>query len=54
LLDPVWVEVLQLNLVVMEEPPEEGMRGHPKPALVEVREGDDIAITWCHYLLTAR
>jgi hypothetical protein len=43
-LDLVRVEVLQFNLVVVKEPPEEGMRGHHKPALVEVHEGDDIAV----------
>jgi hypothetical protein len=54
LLDPIQIEVLQLNLVVMEEPPEEGMRGHPKPALMEVREGDNVAIARRWYLFTAR
>jgi hypothetical protein len=54
LLDLVRVEVLQLDLVVMEEPPEEGMRGHPEPALVEVREGDDITIARLRHLFTAR
>jgi hypothetical protein len=52
--DPIRVEMLQLDLVVMAEPQEEGMRGHPKPALVEVHEGDDVTITWCWHLLTAR
>jgi hypothetical protein len=47
LLDPIWVEVLQLDLVVMEETLEEGMRGHPKTALMEVREGDDVIIARC-------
>jgi hypothetical protein len=31
LLDPIQVEVLELNLVVMKEPLEEGMRGTPNP-----------------------
>jgi hypothetical protein len=46
--------VLQLYLIVMEEPPEEGIRGHPKPALVEVHEGDDMAIMRHRQLLAAR
>jgi hypothetical protein len=54
LLDPVRVEVLQLYLIVMKEPSEEGMRGRPEPALVEVHEGDDVAITRHRQLLAAR
>jgi hypothetical protein len=53
-LDHTRVEVLQLDLVVMEEPSKKEMRGHPEPALVEVREGDDVTITRCQHLLMAR
>jgi hypothetical protein len=53
-LDPVWVEVLQLDPAVMEEPMEEGMRRRRKPALMEAHKGDDVAITRCRNLLTAR
>jgi hypothetical protein len=53
LLDPIRVEVLQLYLIVMEEPLEEGMKGRPKPTIMEVREGDDVAITWRQQLLAA-
>jgi hypothetical protein len=53
LLDPVGVEVLQLYLEVVEKPAEEGMRGHPESALVEVREGNDIAVPWHRQLLAA-
>jgi hypothetical protein len=54
LLDPVGVEVLQLYLVVVEKPTEEWMRGHPESALMEVREGNNIAISQRWQLLTAR
>jgi hypothetical protein len=52
-LDPVRAEVLQLDPVVVKEPSEEGMRGRRNPALVEVREGDDITVARCRHLLTA-
>jgi hypothetical protein len=46
--------VLQLYLVVVEKPTEEWMRGHPESALMEVREGNNIAISQRWQLLTAR
>jgi hypothetical protein len=53
-LNPVRVEVLQLDLVMVKEPAEEGMRERRKPTLVKVREGDNVAIAWRQHLLTAR
>jgi hypothetical protein len=46
-LDPVRVEVLHLNLVVVKQPPKEGIRGHRKPTLMKAREGDDVSIEQC-------
>jgi hypothetical protein len=53
LLDPVWVEVLQLYLVVVEKHAKEGTRGHPEPMLMEVRDGDNVAVTLRRQLLAA-
>jgi hypothetical protein len=53
-LDPVRVEVLQLDQVVVKKPLEERMRGYRKPALVEVHEGHDVTIARCRHLLRAR
>jgi hypothetical protein len=53
-LDPIWVEMLQLDLVVVEEPPKEGMRGCHEPTPVEVRDGDDVTIARHRHLLTSR
>ena len=43
-LDFVGIKVLQLHLVVMQQPPKELMGGGGESPLVEVSEGHDVAI----------
>jgi hypothetical protein len=52
-LNPIEVQVLQLNVVVMQYPPEESVRGNRKLALVEWHEGDDVTIRRHGHLLVA-
>jgi hypothetical protein len=53
-LDTSWIQVLQLNLVVVEQPPEEWMRRHHESTLMERHEGDDVAIQRRRCILAAR
>ena len=51
-LDLIRVEVLQLDLVVVQQPPKEWMRGDCEPALMEGCKGDDVTVGWhCHILV---
>jgi len=43
-LDPIGVQVLQLNLIVVQQTLEERVGRNHESALVEGREGDDVAI----------
>ena len=54
MLDPIGVEVLQLNLVVVQQPLEERMRRDCEPALVEGCEGDDVTIGRHRHILVAK
>ena len=42
-LNPVGIQMLQLDLVVVQQPAEEVVSGHPEAPLVELEEGDNIA-----------
>ena len=44
MLDPVGIEVLQLDLVVVQQPLEERMRADREPMLMEGHEGDDVTV----------
>ena len=43
-LDSIGIEVLQLNLVVVQQPPKKFVSRGSKPPLMEVHEQDNIAI----------
>ena len=43
-LDPIGVQVLQLDLIVVQQTPEERVGRNHESALVEGHEGDDVAI----------
>ena len=53
MLDLVGIEVLQLNLVVVQQPSEKSMSGGSEPALMKVHERHHIAIGWRQHLLLA-
>jgi hypothetical protein len=44
MLNPIRIQMLQLNLIVMEEPQEEAMGGCRKLTIVEVRKRHHIAV----------
>ena len=44
MLDPIGIKVLQLHLVVMQQPPKELVGEGGESSLVEVSEGHDVAI----------
>lgn len=46
--------MLRLDLVVVEQPPEERMRRHCESALMEGYEGDDVAVGRRRRILAAR
>ena len=52
-LDPVGVQVLQLDLIVVQQTLEEWVGRNCESTLVEEREGDDVAIGWCRRILMA-
>ena len=53
MLVPIGVQVLQLDLIMMQLTLEEQVRRNCESALLEEREGDDVAIGWCRGLLMA-
>ena len=53
MLDPVGVQVLQLDLIVVQQTPEERVGRNRESALVEGHEGDDIAVGRPWRILTA-
>ena len=53
-IDPVRVQVLQLDPVVVQQPAEEAVRGHREPALMEVGKGDDVAVRQRRRILKLR
>ena len=52
-LDPVGVQVLQLDLIVVQQTPEERVGRNHESVLVEGREGHDVAVGRCRGILTA-
>ena len=50
-LDPVGVEMLQLDLVVVQQPSEKSMGGGSEPMLMEVRERHYKAVGWRRQIL---
>jgi hypothetical protein len=44
MLNPIRIQMLQLNLVIVEEPQEEAVGRRHKPAIVEVRERHHVAV----------
>ena len=54
MLDPIGIEVLQLDLVVVQQPLEEQMRRDREPVLVEEREGDDVTVGQHRHPLVAK
>ena len=53
MLDPVGVQVLQLDLIVVQQTLEERVGRNRESALMEGREGDDVAIGRRQRILTA-
>jgi hypothetical protein len=53
-LDPVGVQVLQLNVIVVQQPSEESVRGHRQAALVQGDKGNDIPILRHRLILVVR
>ena len=53
-LDPIWVQVLQLDLVVLQHPPKEQVRGDRESVLVEGHERYDVAIEQRRHVLMTR
>ena len=53
MLDPIGVQVLQLDLIVVQQTPEEWVGRNHESVLVEGREGDDVAVGRCWCILTA-
>ena len=53
-LDPIEVQMLQLNLVVVQQSPEERMGRNRESALVEGHEGHDISIEQRRGILAIR
>ena len=54
MLDPVGVQVLQLNLIVVQQTSEEWVGSNHESMLMEGRKGDDVAIGRHRRILTAR
>ena len=54
MLDLIGVQVLQLDLIMMQLTLEEQVRRNCESALLEEREGDDVAVRWRRRLLAAR
>ena len=52
MLDPIRVQVLQLDLIVVQQTPEEWVGRNHESALMEGREGDDVAVGRCRRILT--
>ena len=50
-LDPIRSEVLQLHIVVIQQPPKELVGGDGESLLVEVSEGHDIPFGWRRHVL---
>ena len=46
MLDPIGSEVLQLHIVVIQQPPKELVGGGGKSPLMKVGEGHNLAIEW--------
>ena len=53
MLDPIGVQVLQLDLIVVQQTLEEWVGWNHESALMEGHEGDDVAIGRCRCILTA-
>ena len=51
MLDPVGVQMLQLNLVVVQQSPKERMGRNHESALMEGHERHDVAVGRCRHLL---
>ena len=51
MLDPVGVQVLQLDLIVVQQTSEEWVGRNHESTLMEEREGDDVAIGWCRHII---
>jgi hypothetical protein len=49
--DGVWVEVVEFNPIVVRKGSHEVARRYPKPALVERREADNVALHRIRFLL---
>jgi hypothetical protein len=47
MLDPIGIQMLQLNLVVVQQSPEESVGRNCESALVKGCEGHDVAIGQC-------
>ena len=54
MLDPIGVQVLQLDPIVVQQTLEERVRRNRKSTLVEERKGNDIAVGWHRRILAAR
>ena len=52
MLDRVGIQVLQLDLVMVQQPLEERVGRNHEPALMEGHEGHDVAVGRCRHLLT--
>ena len=53
-LDPIRVQVLQLDLIVVQQTPKERLGTNHESALMEGHEGDDVAVRRRRCILTTR
>jgi len=53
-LNPIRSQMLQLHLIIIQQPPKETMRGYPEPPLMEDGERDDIPFRRHRLTLVAR
>ena len=44
--DPLWGQVMEVEPVVVQQPPEQVVHRHPKPKRVEMGERDDLILLW--------
>jgi len=42
--DTLWGQVVEVEPIVVQQPPEQGVRRHPKPKKVEMGERDDLIL----------
>ena len=54
MLDPIGLQVMQLNLIVVQQTLKEWVERNHESALMEGRKGDDVAVGRRQWILTTR